>query len=82
MGLDHRHRDKERFAVDRDSDGMVFDLVGAYHTVARKGTGMLVAIELDMILQCRLPGALNQLRRFASILDGKALWHRALTVDN
>lgn len=36
MISDHRHRDKERFTVDRDSDGMVFDLVGARYTVTRK----------------------------------------------
>src|ERR1700687_3284359 len=63
MISDYGHRDKERFAVDGDSDGMVFDLVGACHTISREGTGMLVATELTVILRSYLLGPLDQLNR-------------------
>lgn len=63
MISDYGHRDKERFAVDGDSDGMVFDLVGACHTISREGTGMLVAIELDVILCGGLLCTVDKLRR-------------------
>ena len=82
MTLNHRHRDVEWLAVDRDRYGVVLDCIGTSHTITAEVSGTFVAIELDMILCSTLLGTLDQCDRVAFLRNSELLCHETIRMKS